>query len=254
MFKIRTAVRFVNKKVNAGSVFFLADWGSVAQTFEGMAHDPSNELRPGRRRPTQSRARRTQRSILEAARACFNEHGFQSTTIKEIASAAGVSVGAIYEHFKDKATLFREVGHMEVLRLRDESFLPFQDALDGDLPSDVPVPVHLIQLGIRGSVESQKRFPRLLAELVERTPHEPEMLAFVDRVHDEAARFIEGLIVLFKAREPGADAALAAGIILPMCEATVRHFALRESTLSEEQVIEELTKVVVGYLFPPGAG
>jgi AcrR family transcriptional regulator len=219
-----------------------------------MARDTTREVRPGRLRPTQSRARRTQRLILESARSCFNDNGFQSTTIKQIAGAAGVSVGAIYEHFKDKATLFREVGHMEVLRLRDESFLPFQDALDGNLPSDVPIPVHLIRLGIRGSVESQSRFPRLLAELVERTPHEPEMLAFVDRVHDEATRFIEGLIVLFKAREPGPEAALAAGIILPMCEATVRHFALRESGLSEEQVIEELTKVVVGYLFPPGPG
>lgn len=219
-----------------------------------MSETPPNEVRPGRRRPTQSRARRTQRSILEAARACFNEHGFQSTTIKEIASSAGVSVGAIYEHFKDKRTLFREVGHMEVLRLRDESFLPFQDALDGDLPDGEPIPVHLIRLGIRGSVESQSRFPRLLAELVERTPHEPEMLAFVDRVHTEATRFIEGLIVLFKARPPGPEAALAAGIILPMCESTVRHFALRESTLTEEQVIEELTKVVVGYLFPHEAG
>lgn len=198
----------------------------------------------------QSRARRTQAQILEAARECFNEHGFQSTTVKEIAGKAGVSVGAIYEHFKDKATLFREVGHMEALRLRDESFLPFQDALDGDLPKGESIPVHLIRLGIRGSVESQKRYPRLLAELVERTPHEPQLMAFVDRIQREAAQFIEGLIVLFKARPPGPEAELAAGIILPMCESTVRHFALRDTALTEEQVIEELTKVVVGYLFP----
>jgi AcrR family transcriptional regulator len=215
-----------------------------------MATDTDfDDVRPGRRRPRQNRSKRTQQFILDAARSCFDVTGFTVTTIKDIAGAAGVSVGAIYEHFKDKSTLFREVGHMEALRMRDESFRPFQEALGAETLTAITA-VDLIRLGIRGSVESQKRYPRLLAELVERTPHDPELLHFINQIHVDATQFIERLIVLFGARTEGAEAARAANIIFPMCEATVRHFALRPSSLTEEEVIEELTNVAVRYLFP----
>jgi len=49
------------------------------------------------------KARRAQ--ILEAAAALFSEKGFHSATTKEIAAAAGVSEGTLYNYFKDKRDL-----------------------------------------------------------------------------------------------------------------------------------------------------
>jgi AcrR family transcriptional regulator len=41
-------------------------------------------------------------AILDAARACFEEHGYAATTIELIAARAGASNGSIYHHFGSK--------------------------------------------------------------------------------------------------------------------------------------------------------
>ena len=60
----------------------------------------------GRRRAG-SRERR--RRILEAARACFGEAGFQGATVGAIAERAGVSNGLLYQFFQSKEHLFEVV-------------------------------------------------------------------------------------------------------------------------------------------------
>jgi TetR/AcrR family transcriptional regulator, fatty acid metabolism regulator protein len=45
--------------------------------------------------------------ILDAAFAVFGSRGYQATTVKEIADAAGVASGSVYTCFKDKEDLFR---------------------------------------------------------------------------------------------------------------------------------------------------
>ncbi|KEI77490.1 TetR/AcrR family transcriptional regulator [Clostridium botulinum] len=44
--------------------------------------------------------------ILEAAIIKFTENGFDKTSLREIASAASLTTGAIYHHFKNKDELF----------------------------------------------------------------------------------------------------------------------------------------------------
>jgi AcrR family transcriptional regulator len=44
--------------------------------------------------------------ILAAARACFGQQGYDKTTNKDIAGAAGFTAGAIYRHFPSKQDLF----------------------------------------------------------------------------------------------------------------------------------------------------
>ncbi len=56
----------------------------------------------------QSRAQakaQTRAAILVAARRQFVERGYEATTIRDIAQAAGVAVGSVHAHFKDKEAL-----------------------------------------------------------------------------------------------------------------------------------------------------
>ena len=57
-------------------------------------------------RKTKEDARATRDAILDAAAALFAEHGVSGTTLQHIASAAGVTRGAIYWHFEDKGAMF----------------------------------------------------------------------------------------------------------------------------------------------------
>ncbi|PKL29352.1 MAG: hypothetical protein CVV46_01180 [Spirochaetae bacterium HGW-Spirochaetae-2] len=47
--------------------------------------------------------------IIQAARQEFLQYGFKDASLRRIASAAGMTTGAIYTYFKDKQALFDEV-------------------------------------------------------------------------------------------------------------------------------------------------
>ena len=72
-------------------------------------------------RRTKEEAAATRDSILDAAEKLFVEQGVSRTTLQHIASAAGVTRGAIYWHFDDKGALFNA--------MMERATLPFECAL-----------------------------------------------------------------------------------------------------------------------------
>ena len=73
-------------------------------------------------RRTKEDAAVTRDSILDAAEQLFVQQGVSRTTLQHIATAAGVTRGAIYWHFDDKAVLFNA--------MMDRAKLPMRAALD----------------------------------------------------------------------------------------------------------------------------
>src|SRR6185369_2538674 len=57
-------------------------------------------------RRTKMEAAATRVALLDAAERVFRERGVARTSLAEIAAAAGVTRGAVYWHFRDKADLF----------------------------------------------------------------------------------------------------------------------------------------------------
>jgi AcrR family transcriptional regulator len=55
------------------------------------------------------RSEATIRAILAAARRLFTAHGFEGTSVDDIAGRAGVAKGALYHHFPSKEALFARV-------------------------------------------------------------------------------------------------------------------------------------------------
>jgi TetR/AcrR family acrAB operon transcriptional repressor len=71
-------------------------------------------------RRTKEEAAATRDSILDAAEKLFVEQGVSRTTLQHIASAAGVTRGAIYWHFDDKGALFNAMMERAILPLEAE--------------------------------------------------------------------------------------------------------------------------------------
>ena len=67
--------------------------------------DVNRARRPYRSPLRDEQARRTRLAILEAGHRLFVEKGYAATSIREIASAAGVAESTTYNVFKDKPTL-----------------------------------------------------------------------------------------------------------------------------------------------------
>ena len=74
---------------------------SPTQAAEGAAAKP-----PTRRALAKQQ---TRVKVLAAARRLFSEQGYEGATIRDIATAAGMSTGAVFANFTDKSDLFREI-------------------------------------------------------------------------------------------------------------------------------------------------
>ena len=58
--------------------------------------------------PTTSRGESTRQAILAAAEELFLRHGYNGTSMRQIAEGAGdIAVGGIYNHYKSKEDIFR---------------------------------------------------------------------------------------------------------------------------------------------------
>lgn len=66
------------------------------------------------------RSEDSRRVLIAAARDLIGTQGYGATSTPAIASAAGVSRGALYHHFSDKAALFSAVVQAEYKRVEDE--------------------------------------------------------------------------------------------------------------------------------------
>ncbi len=72
-------------------------------------------------RRTKEEAQATRNRILDTAEMVFQEHGVSRTSLQDIAAAAGVTRGAIYWHFRDKAELFNAMMERVVLPLESQA-------------------------------------------------------------------------------------------------------------------------------------
>jgi AcrR family transcriptional regulator len=62
---------------------------------------------------------RTRQKVLDAARQLFGERGYEPATIRDIAKGAGMSTGAVFANFQDKAELFEAVLATDMVKLAD---------------------------------------------------------------------------------------------------------------------------------------
>jgi AcrR family transcriptional regulator len=78
-------------------------------------------------RPPASSSADTRDRLLDVARRCFAELGYESTTNKYLSGRAGITTGAIYHYFESKLDIYAAV-HDDV---QDRVYRRFEEAVDG---------------------------------------------------------------------------------------------------------------------------
>jgi len=68
----------------------------------------------------EQKKQQTKRAILEAAITLFSEHGFEATSIEQIAKAAGVGKGTVYGYFQTKREIIRGFCEYELEHIHEE--------------------------------------------------------------------------------------------------------------------------------------
>jgi TetR/AcrR family transcriptional regulator, transcriptional repressor of aconitase len=59
------------------------------------------------------------RQILDGARRCFAEHGYEGATVRRLEETTSLSRGAIFHHFRDKESLFVALAEDDARRMAD---------------------------------------------------------------------------------------------------------------------------------------
>lgn len=105
-------------------------------------------------RRTKEDAQATRTALLDAAERVFQQRGVSRTSLNEIAQAAGVTRGALYWHFKDKAALFNA--------MMERVTLPLETALNGvtEHCADLCNPVATLREGLMHALRQIARDPQ----------------------------------------------------------------------------------------------
>ncbi|MHC4379035.1 MAG: TetR/AcrR family transcriptional regulator [Planctomycetota bacterium] len=89
------------------------------------------------RAPTSDEGSGTRERLLDAAEALFAEHGYPSTSLRQITGAAGANLAAVHYHFGSKLSLFQEVLHRRLGPINEARIERLKRAI-ADSPDGAP--------------------------------------------------------------------------------------------------------------------
>ena len=145
-------------------------------------HDAESETPRLNRR--QAAKVRTRQKVLDAARTLFAERGYEPATIRDIAKGAGMSTGAVFANFQDKAELFEAVLSEDLAKLAEtlKAAAAAETALRARLLAALTAGYHgsLEQLPLVQAVVARSWFQPVAAEMRTRTAIKPLVMVVSD--------------------------------------------------------------------------
>jgi len=167
--------------------------------------------------------------IVESALTLFAQHGYESTTIKQIAEHAGISQGLMYHYFVGKEDLLRMVFRRCVEPLRQ-----MMEALD-----ETPAPQQKLEWLIRQVFEIAKNdqtAARLFYAL-------RSQMAFLNILRGETLELVNALRDIFEdcfrglgREQPAVEAAL----LYALLEGMLRHYLLEPEWFPLDAAVERV--------------
>ena len=189
----------------------------------------------------------TRARVLAAAQFLFTRHGYEGTSIGEVALRAGVGVGTVYHHFADKRAVLLELiedwGDRIAARRRSE--LDFERFLGDD-------PRSAIRHWLRRTHERLRKEPSLYLVVLALADRDPEVRRRYQRIEQVQIERIRELIEFAQRRglvRSAVGAASAAFLCHHAIDLTATQLLVREvSDPDPDRVLEELTDMICRYL------
>ena len=188
------------------------------------------------RRPLQQRSRQSVAAIVEASAQVLEEWGYKGATTNRIASRAGVSVGSLYQYFRDKDEIFDA--------LIDKESRAYLAAVASEIPRE-KIP---LDKAIRRLLEAGYAHHELVVgirEVIRYTPaefYECRLLKVRSELHCLAVRFLQSQQPLSEGLD---DIDQAAEVIIVLCLGMTLYARV---DYAPEQLVEILAEALGRYL------
>ncbi|GAA3114952.1 ScbR family autoregulator-binding transcription factor [Streptomyces rectiviolaceus] len=187
----------------------------------------------------QERAARTRAALIRAAAEVFGEYGFAGASVARIAERAGLTLGAVYFHFKSKEELAREIVTAQpdlVVPPQDSQGL--QHAIDTTLTWAYQLLENpVLQAGARLVMDQEHFVPK------SENSHQQWMGILLRDFQDAQKR---------RELRAGVDAEAYARLIVSACTGAQMHAQLETSRSDLPERVEEAWQCLLPALAPPG--
>lgn len=195
--------------------------------------------------PMQSRAEEKKRRLLDAGLQLFGARGFHATTSKDIAQAAGVSVGSFYRYFRDKKTLLLAICARQENSIMGRIIADCRARLDSGC-----TPAEFVETFVRRGLDTHREQRAFHREIIALQLLDPD----VARLGEERARRIRASIreMLAELDPPlrRGDLEARAELIHLVIEEAAHHAIINDSVCGEERLTNELVDMLQRYLLP----
>jgi AcrR family transcriptional regulator len=195
---------------------------------------------PLRRAVSDEDKERRRRELLAAGRAVFAQRGFRSTTMADVARAAGVSYGVVYWYFASKDELFHALMAAEEHALRARI-----DAALGDSPPDD------LRGGLRRAVSATFAFFDEDGDAAALLFRDASLLgsAFERHLFSIYGRFLDDLTTVVDGGQVrGAQRPAPARLLAFAAASLITSIALRRLTTDDGLSADDAAELVVGLL------
>jgi AcrR family transcriptional regulator len=194
-----------------------------------------------RKRPSQERSRATVDAILAATARVLVRHGYDDLTTNAVATAAGVSIGSLYQYFPNKTSLVaalleRHLDHMNAAVLAELSRV-----------AQLPM-VEAVRCVVELTIRAHAIDPELHRVLTEQVPRVGK-LAKLRELDQICHRMVAGLLTARKDELAIRDPDLAAFVLVSAIEAIIHRAAvLYPHRLRDPHLVDEAALLVTRYL------
>jgi AcrR family transcriptional regulator len=203
------------------------------------------EAEGARARVERRDARENRLLLLEVAKRLFDEQGVAATTMKQIASAAGVGKGTLYRHFADKGELCRAMIREDVAVFQERVGAQIADG------QQISSPLKRLELLIAERIRLAERHLPLFAAIEEATSGIQEQARrfrgpFTAWTHGQIVRLLnEGIA---QAEVAPLDVAYIADVLLAAMSPGLLHYQRHECGYSTERIIAGMQRLFVDCL------
>jgi AcrR family transcriptional regulator len=206
----------------------------VAQTSTPVDYRP-------RKIPKQVRSRKLFENILDSARELFYGEGFANVSTNQIAEAAGISVGSLYQYFSNCESIALSVYEAASVRATNQMKQKARDI------NSLPM-AQAVEEIITTCFEIFQRDQYVLLQLIDEVPElrEPARAVSFDKlIHDTAEDFVDS-------HQPDMEPSVIekkAYLLEKLIVGTVRRYLEdRPDSLNSEEFIAELVSISRFYL------
>jgi len=207
-----------------------------------MNAGPSRRQYSSPRRQAQADA--TRRALLDAAERLFTTHGYAATSIRQIATEAGVVPQTVYDVFGDKPSVLRALGDRQALDRQDGSLAEAMTA--------TRTPAERARVAVRAAIEAAQAgdFRKVVNDAVSADSRLVDLEDWADEQSYADARRITVMVVGTSADEPTITA-IADRAWATLSTQAIRRLLLRRGW-SPARVEDWAVEIILGYLVASG--